>query len=522
VFQQLITFVLQLKSDASCDSTFLRQRDRAIGQGLVALRAKPIAQINAWLQQVARADTRKLAQQVAYARSLVALIVILAGLVVGNGTAAIVFYYDGTRPINVLPVLSVFVLLPIVCLFFLGIRAVLGQLLLLLFGRSGWPQLLSPGFAALLALLQRLLPQQYRLTILLTIGRGSAHYRLYGRLHRWFLLTGSQLFALSFTLSAIAWFVFRLSTTDMAFVWSTTFDVQPQTLAALTNGLALPWQHLAPQATIDLETIQKTRYFRAHQSALPPNVHAEDLGRWWPFLLAAMSTYGLMPRLIVLLICLWRQRVALRWCLVHVPGAADVLDRMNSPIVETAATDTPSSTWEHPTPVPDEKAMRSEPAPLHKATGSSHAVCIKWANVPVHDSDVRQHIRQQLNVQVMSIWNAGGANDPEDDQRIMQAVVDALRGQSSTQSMCVLLVKAWEPPMLEVVDFLCKLRRDIGAGQRLVVLPVAMSTQAVTSKAYQQQCDIWQRQLATLGDPWLRVQSITTLVAYPSPVGEGR
>jgi hypothetical protein len=522
VFQQLITFVLQLKSDASCDITFLRQRDRAIGQALVALRAKPIAQINAWLQQVAGEDTRKLAQQVAYARCVLALMVILAGLVIGNGTAAIVFYYDGTRPINVLPVLSVFVLLPIVFLLFLGMRAVLGRLLVLLFGRTGWPQSLSLWFAALLALIQRLLPQHYRETILLTIGRGSAHYRLYGRLHRWFLLTGSQLFALSFTLSAIAWFVFRLSTTDMAFVWSTTFDIQPQMLAALTNGLALPWQDLAPQATIDLDTIQKTRYFRAHQSPLPPNAHAADLGRWWPFLLAAMSTYGLVPRLLALLICLWRQRVALRWCLVHVPGAADVLDRMNSPIVETAATDTLSSTQAHSTPILDERAMRREPAPLPKATDLSHAVCIQWANVPVHDRDVRQHIGQQLAVQVMSIWHAGGANDPEDDQRIMQAVAEALRGQSSTQSMCVLLVKAWEPPMLEVVDFLGKLRRDIGPGQRLVVLPVAMSPQAVTSKAYQQQCDIWQRKLATLGDPWLRVQSITTLVAHPSPVGEGR
>ena len=135
-------------------------------------------------------------------------------------------------------------------------------------------------------------------------------------------------------------------------------------------------------------------------------MHAEDLGRWWPFLLAAMSTYGLVPRLLVLLICLWRQRVALCWCLMHMPGAADVLDRMNSPIVETAATDALSSTRERPAPVPGESAMRSEPVPLPEATGSSHAVCIKWANVPVHDSDVRQHIRQQLDVQVMSIWNA--------------------------------------------------------------------------------------------------------------------
>ena len=66
---------------------------------------------------MARDDTRTLAQQVAHARRVMSLIVMLAGLMVGNGTAALVFYYDGTQPINVLPVLSVFVLLPMVLLF---------------------------------------------------------------------------------------------------------------------------------------------------------------------------------------------------------------------------------------------------------------------------------------------------------------------------------------------------------------------------------------------------------------------
>ena len=329
-----MNLVLQLKYDASCDSTVLRQRDRAIGQSLVSLRGKPIAQLNAWLQQVVRDDTRKLAQQVEHARRLMSLIVLLAGLVVGNGTAAIVFYYDGTQPINVLPVLSVFVLLPIVFLCFLCLREVLLKLIPILLGRTGLQQSLSLWSAGLMAALQRLLPQQYREAMQLTIGRSSAHYRLYGRLHRWILLTWSQVFAIGFMLSAIAWFVFRLSTTDMAFVWSTTFDLEPQTMAAITNSLALPWKHLAPHATIDLETIKQTRYFRAHHSALPPDVHAEELGRWWPFLLAAMLTYGLVPRLLALLTCLWRQHAALRWCLVRAPGAADVLDRMNSPVVE--------------------------------------------------------------------------------------------------------------------------------------------------------------------------------------------
>ena len=503
-----------------CDSTVLRRRDRAIGQALVALHGKPIAQLNAWLQHVARHDMRTLARQVTHARRGLSLLVLLAGLMAGHGTAALVFYYDGTQPINVLPVLSVFVLLPLVLLLCLGMRAVLGKLIPLLLGRPGLQPSLSLGGAALMALIQRLLPQQSREAMQLMLGRSSAHYRLYGRVHRWSLLTWSQVFALGFMLSAIAWFVFRLATTDMAFVWSTTLDIEPQTMVAITNSLALPWTHLAPHATIDLDTIRHTRYFRAHHRVVPPDVHAEELGRWWPFVLAAMITYGVVPRLLALMMCLWRQHVALRWCLVHTPGAAEVLDRLNSPIVETAAADAIApSTDERLTSVPDERAMPRAPVPLHNTIGSSQAVVIIWANVPVRDSEVRQHIMQHLDVQVTSIWTAGGATAPEDDQRVLHAAAEALRDRSSTPRVLLILVKAWEPPILEVVDFLGGLRRAIGEGERIVVLPIAMSLQALASHAYQQQCNIWQRKLATVGDPWLRVQLLPTLVAQPHPGG---
>ena len=140
--------------------------------------------------------------------------VLLAGLMAGHGTAALVFYYDGTQPINVLPVLSAFVLLPLVLLVCLGMRAMLGKLIPLLLGRPGLQPSLSLWCAALMALLQRCLPQRYREAMQLTLGWSRAHYRLYGRVHRWSLLTWSQVFALGFMCSAIAWFVFRLSTTD--------------------------------------------------------------------------------------------------------------------------------------------------------------------------------------------------------------------------------------------------------------------------------------------------------------------
>ena len=76
--------------------------------------------------------------------------------------------------------------------------------------------------------------------------------------------------------------------------------------------------------------------------------------------------------------------------------------------------------------------------------------------------------------------------------------------------------------MLDVVDFLCALRRAIGEGEaprRAAHSPVP---QALATHVYQQQCDIWQRKLATVGDPWLRVQALPPLVAQLHPGGEAR
>jgi Protein of unknown function (DUF2868) len=125
-------------------------------------------------------------------------------------------------------------------------------------------------------------------------------------------------------------------------------------------------------------------------------------------------------------------------------------------------------------------------------------------------------------VQVTSIWAAGGATTPEEDQRVLQAAAEAFRERSSTPRVLLMLVKAWEPPMLDVVDFLGALRGALGAGERIVVLPIAMSPEARASHVYQQQCAIWQRKLATVGDPWLRVQALPPLVAQSHPGGEAR
>jgi Protein of unknown function (DUF2868) len=66
-----------------------------------------------------------------------------------------------------------------------------------------------------------------------------------------------------------------------------------------------------------------------------------------------------------------------------------------------------------------------------------------------------------------------------------------------------LLVKAWEPPLAELLDWLAELREALGAGVPILVLPVAEGAPAELADSAGSDARIWTRSLAGAGDPWL-------------------
>ena len=62
---------------------------------------------------------------------------------------------------------------------------------------------------------------------------------------------------------------------------------------------------------------------------------------------------------------------------------------------------------------------------------------------------------------------------------------------------------AWEPPLLELRDFLAELRRRIGPAASIVVAPVPDGARAVTEV----ERATWQRAIAQLADPKIYVET---------------
>jgi cytochrome bd-type quinol oxidase subunit 2 len=116
MLQTVVNLVLQIQRDEPCDERALRHRDRELGRSLTHLAGTPVRQLTVWLQRVSVEEDRDKARDAARALRLVTIVLVVLGCVSGSGAAAAAFYYDGQHPINILPVLAVFVVLPVVML----------------------------------------------------------------------------------------------------------------------------------------------------------------------------------------------------------------------------------------------------------------------------------------------------------------------------------------------------------------------------------------------------------------------
>lgn len=489
----LIDLLVQLRRDEERDREFLRHRDREIGRRLAPLGLAPRARLLAWLAALSEAPD--LGHRVALVQRSGNGLLVLLGLLAGWAAARVLLQYDGSQPVNVLHALAVFVGLQLLLVALLGLT-------LLPRRATRWaPGLrtlqealgaLSPG--RLLRLGQRFLPQEVRRLLAAAVGRGNAQQRLLGRVQKWALVGAAQWFGVAFNVGALLGCLYLVASSDLAFAWSTTLDVEADYLYRLTRGLAAPWAGWVPQAVPSLELIEATRYFRLKDGTLPGHpVDPAVLGGWWPFLLAAISCYGLFLRTLLLGFAGWRFRRAVAYALVHAPGVQDLWDRLDNALVETRAVQ-PEAAGDLPSPG---AGRPGQPSLENRA-----CVLVNWAGVELGHWDAAKPLWQTLGLEPRAVFCAGGTSSLEDDRNV---VADLARAADS--GPIVILVKGWEPALLEFLDFLVDLRRALGDGVPITVLPVGQA--AADGAAAPRPADLaqWRARAQSLGDPWVSVRS---------------
>lgn len=249
---------------------------------------------------------------------------LLAGLgfLLGIGVASTLLNYDGRVPVSVpwfvflLVVMQfVFVLAAVWTWTRRGLRRETSAV------EESW--LLTHAIRPLLTRAANWLQQQrlahatdeVRERALATQGLLRSQYAVYGPVSILPLLILAQVFGVAFNVGVVLTTLTLEWFTDIAFGWGTSLAAHPQTVFDIVRVIAAPWSWLFGEGVgyPTLEQVEGSRIYMEHWASFAQGIKPdpEHLRSWRWFLVLAVMTYGLLPRLLLLGASVLAQRFAL-------------------------------------------------------------------------------------------------------------------------------------------------------------------------------------------------------------------
>ena len=474
LFEDAIDVPTWLEADRLTPYAQRVRRDRRIARGCAP--AGRLQSVRNWWREAAAGERSSDGARLSRVRTLVTFVMAALGIAAGVTVALAAFRYDGSQPVNVVRLLALLV----------GVQlAFLVVTLLLLTGRA-------IGFSSFQDLLATITPGGWAVAVFRRLSRASPDAaRLFdwhsarasaGRFAKWQILFWSQAAAVAFNVAALVSAILLVTFTDLAFGWSTTLEADSAAVSRAVHAIAWPWHTLVPSAVPSAALVEQSQFFRLESGSLASGA-SRALGGWWPFIVLCMVTYGLLPRLALLLLAAARLRAATGALLLDDPRVTALLDRMAAPEIETAAGAHDAA--------PDGNATPAAGAP-RPITGRANAVI--WDDSLAPDA-ARAYSRERLGLELAAIAQAGGG-------RAMIADRAALEQAADGALPVVVFAPAWEPPLLELLDFLAELRRRVGTAS-ILVTPVPEGAREVSPL----ERETWMRALGRLADAHLYVET---------------
>ena len=481
----LIDLEARLALDAREDDDVLHQRDRAVAKS-ISPDGDRRARILAWVDALRPRDRASVGSRVAAALALLRSALFAVGLLVGGGAASVALFYDGTRPVNVASFVFALVVPQVVLL-------ALTLIVLFAMRLRGDARTRSIGAPITRRLLRyvssRMASSREAITELESVwGRLDARRGLRPDVERHTLFGVLQVFGVAFNLGAIGTVLVRIAFTDVSFGWSSTLIAWDTTMSRIVHVLSLPWAHVWPDASPSGPLVHATRFY--HGGAVPD---PELAGRWWPFLVASLLVYGLIPRSVLLLVASVSARRALSGVPLDTPDVDAALRRLTAPSIAFA---------QHAPLGP--LALGTPTSPAEDASGSRLYVPISWRCFPIESPSVSRAITRTFGGTIGEPMSLGGPDHAATD-RTLTTLPTILREGDAVLVMC----ETVEPPDAGLRRMLARLRGLIGARRPiLVALAHRVAPDGRVEAASQETLSTWRRKLDVLADPYLRVEAL--------------
>lgn len=440
-----------------------KEERRAFGIQHAYLKARPLEQILAWFNAHKKSVKKPLVgKTIASALYRISLILGLMAFFLGLLSGIGLLSYSGKEPVNVLYFMAMVIVFPLFTM-------LLSVIAMLRVKHSSEVLVhLSPAFW--MEKMISLLPGG--------IGKRTKEIAIDPLLANWVVIKRSQLLALLFSFGLLLALLATVVTKDIAFSWSTTLHIDAKRFYDFLYAIALPWRDLFPSGVPSLELIEQSHYFRLGNSLDKTMVHNPALlGEWWKFLALATLFYALFLRSLVFAWASLGMRVALKHSVLSLEEAKILLDEMNEPIIASHAIE-PEARLRMADGVYKKTLQTLEPSydAVHGWFMSEEQLLLLCESVGV----VTSHCLE-----------VGGTKSIEQEREIL--------AKNKAEALC--FVRAWEPPTMEMVDYLTELA---SMADKVIVVPVG--TLENQYRATPKELDVWDRKLSLLHNDkiWLK------------------
>ncbi len=449
--------------------------------------------INQWYHEQADKDIKDRAKKYSSYLSVFSTVATIIFFLVGIGIGGVLFKYDGTNPINVLPILLFFVCIPFILLVISITVVNWNRLINLLKLRLNITSIAEEGWRGILRISSYFKKGEYPYHI-------NNIYEQNKRIVNNYFKILIQKSSLAYIMGACIVIFIKIITTDLAFSWSSTLNMSSNHMYHMTEIISTPWQDIMPTAVIEYEMIEKTRHYRATGETIPEGATAQDMGVWWSFLMMSILLYNLLPRLLAYYYYRIRLPRIMKRDLLRYPYTQRLLEIMEKPNVQEGPQTHPinSKDWNN------------------NEVGGEHSHDIQ------HTSDVSaallwrfdkdgidiESIKKQLNVSAFKVFQVGGSNTIKQDDEIIDKVSDIIDGNNTRQEI-VVLVRYWESPDVDLIFFLRKLRGRIGK-KLIKIIPILRSDNDANKKNEKS----WHARINEIGDPWLIIDNSQKVLVH--------
>ena len=437
------------------------------------------------------------------ARRLLGLIITAIGVISGAGLALSMLVYRGQEPVNVSVYFGVLVVVQILTILFMlrfffiktssaslkkysVLYPLLGEFLLRIMDklvRSAARQLSGAQAQGMEAV----------------FGIARAKHTLYSRVIFWTIFALVQSFGIAFNLGVIGATLIRVFTADLAFGWQSTIQLSSQAVHTMVHVLAAPWSWIVPPGIAYPSLVQ----IEGSRMVLKDGIYhlvTADLVSWWPFLVCAVCVYGLLPRIILYAAATLGQRRSISRLDFSTAGFDRLMMRMTRPAVSSFGEALGDKTGRE-----DEGAGAERINETLSMQGIPCVVLIPSDIISLADQDtLRQVVAETLGWEVTSISAIQG--EPVLDQQVLASVSDVFG--KDVQGVVVVL-EAWQPPIVETIEFIKVLRQGLGKTARIAVLLTGKPEgQSIFTLVDRSDKEVWAHSLMKLADPYLRLEAL--------------